>query len=98
MVTLPGQLFYSTQVPVCLGFLAKKQNYDIGCALEGGAWVVPHDADFTSTEVVGPEHSLVFLSMQLFNLLQALGTVPRMAIPTWLEAGGIVAANLGGSK
>ena len=71
---------------------------DIGCALEGGAWVVPHDADFTSTEVVGPEHSLVFLSMQLFNLLQALGTVPRMAIPTWLEAGGIVAANLGGSK
>lgn len=67
---------------------------DIGCALEGGAWVVPHDADFTATEFVGAEQALVFLSMQLFNLLQALGTVPRMAIPTWLAAGGIEPANL----
>jgi type I restriction enzyme M protein len=26
MVALPGQLFYSTQIPVCLWFLAKKKN------------------------------------------------------------------------
>jgi type I restriction enzyme M protein len=26
MVALPGQLFYSTQIPVCLRFLAKKKN------------------------------------------------------------------------
>ena len=25
---LPGQLFYSTQIPVCLGFLAKNKNAD----------------------------------------------------------------------
>jgi type I restriction enzyme M protein len=28
MVTLPGQLFYSTQIPVCLWFLAKNKNAD----------------------------------------------------------------------
>ena len=28
MVALPGQLFYSTQIPVCLWFLAKKKNAD----------------------------------------------------------------------
>ena len=26
MVALPGQLFYSTQIPVCLWFLAKKEH------------------------------------------------------------------------
>jgi type I restriction enzyme M protein len=26
MVAMPGQLFYSTQIPVCLWFLAKKKN------------------------------------------------------------------------
>jgi type I restriction enzyme M protein len=26
MVALPGQLFYSTQIPVCLWFLSKKKN------------------------------------------------------------------------
>ena len=26
MVALPGQLFYSTQIPVCLWFLAKSKN------------------------------------------------------------------------
>ena len=26
MVALPGQLFYSTQIPVCLWFLAKNKN------------------------------------------------------------------------
>ena len=26
--TLPGQLFYSTQIPVCLWFLAKNKNAD----------------------------------------------------------------------
>ncbi len=29
MVALPGQLFYSTQIPVCLWFLAKKRNADV---------------------------------------------------------------------
>jgi type I restriction enzyme M protein len=29
MVALPGQLFYSTQIPVCLWFLAKKKSADI---------------------------------------------------------------------
>lgn len=67
---------------------------DIGCALEGGTWVIPTDGDYESSVVVGAEHSLVFLSMQLFNLLQALGTVPRMAVPTWLEAGGVTASRL----
>jgi type I restriction enzyme M protein len=28
MVALPGQLFYSTQIPVCLWFLAKNKNAD----------------------------------------------------------------------
>ena len=28
MVALPGQLFYSTQIPVCLWFLAKHKNAD----------------------------------------------------------------------
>jgi type I restriction enzyme M protein len=28
MVALPGQLFYSTQIPVCLWFLAKNKNTD----------------------------------------------------------------------
>ena len=28
MVALPGQLFYSTQIPVCLWFLAKNKNVD----------------------------------------------------------------------
>jgi len=28
MVAFPGQLFYSTQIPVCLGFLAKNKNTD----------------------------------------------------------------------
>jgi type I restriction enzyme M protein len=28
MVALPGQLFYSTQIPVCLWFLAKSKNAD----------------------------------------------------------------------
>jgi len=28
MVALPGQLFYSTQIPVCLGFLAKNKAAD----------------------------------------------------------------------
>jgi type I restriction enzyme M protein len=28
MVALPGQLFYSTQIPVCLWFLAKNKNID----------------------------------------------------------------------
>jgi type I restriction enzyme M protein len=28
MVALPGQLFYSTQIPVCLWFLAKNKNFD----------------------------------------------------------------------
>ena len=26
MVALPGQLFYSTQIPACLGFLARNKN------------------------------------------------------------------------
>jgi len=26
MNALPGQLFYSTQIPVCLGFLAKSDH------------------------------------------------------------------------
>jgi type I restriction-modification system DNA methylase subunit len=26
MVALPGQLFYSMQIPVCLWFLAKREN------------------------------------------------------------------------
>ena len=62
---------------------------DIGCALEGGTWAIPTAGDCGAVEVVEAEQSLVFLTMQLFNLLQALGTVPRMAIPTWLEAGGV---------
>lgn len=28
VVTLPGQFFYSTQIPVCLWFLAKNKNAD----------------------------------------------------------------------
>ncbi len=28
MVALPGQFFYSTQIPVCLWFLAKNKNAD----------------------------------------------------------------------
>ena len=28
MVALPGQIFYSTQIPVCLWFLAKNKNAD----------------------------------------------------------------------
>ena len=28
MVALPGQLFYSTQIPVCLWFIAKNKNAD----------------------------------------------------------------------
>ena len=28
MVALPGQLFYSTQIPVCLWFLAKNKDAD----------------------------------------------------------------------
>ena len=28
MVALPGQLFHSTQIPVCLWFLAKNKNAD----------------------------------------------------------------------
>ncbi len=28
MVALPGQLFYSTQIPVCLWFLAKNKTAD----------------------------------------------------------------------
>jgi type I restriction enzyme M protein len=28
MVALPGQLFYSTQIPGCLWFLAKNKNAD----------------------------------------------------------------------
>ena len=72
----------------------KLGQLDIGCSLAGGAWVIPTAGDFSATEVVGREHSLVFLSMQLFNLLQALGTVPRMAIPTWLDAGGVAATKL----
>ena len=56
--------------------------------------MIPTDGDYESSVVVGAEHSLVFLSMQLFNLLQALGTVPRMAVPTWLEAGGVTASRL----
>jgi uncharacterized protein DUF6602 len=67
---------------------------DIGCALEGGTWVIPTDGDCETIEVVEAEHSLVFLSMQLFNLLQALGTVPRMAVPAWLEAGDVAASRL----
>jgi hypothetical protein len=65
---------------------------DIGCTLEGGAWVIPNTstgADWSSTEVVPAEHALLFLTTQLYNLLQALGTVPRIDIPTWLSAGGI---------
>ena len=30
MVALPGQLFYSTQIPACLWFLARKKNHDKG--------------------------------------------------------------------
>ena len=31
MVALPGQLFYSTQIPVCLWFLAKNKSADAKC-------------------------------------------------------------------
>ena len=31
MVALPGQLFYSTKIPVCLWFLAKNKNADAKC-------------------------------------------------------------------
>ena len=37
MVALPGQLFYSTQIPVCLWFLARDKNARIGTASATGA-------------------------------------------------------------
>lgn len=60
---------------------------DIGCSLEGGAWVIPERQDWTAVQVVQKSHALLFLTTQLYHLLQALGTVPRIDIPKWLEAG-----------
>ena len=31
MIALPGQLFYSTQIPACLWFLERSKNPDNGC-------------------------------------------------------------------
>ena len=31
MIALPGQLFYSTQIPACLWFLARNKNPGNGC-------------------------------------------------------------------
>jgi type I restriction-modification system DNA methylase subunit len=33
MVALPGQLFYSTQIPVCLWLLAKNKTADAKCGV-----------------------------------------------------------------
>jgi hypothetical protein len=63
---------------------------DVGCALDGGAWVIPETQDWTAVQVVGTDHALLFLSTQLYHLLQALGTVPRIDIPKWLAAGDVV--------
>jgi hypothetical protein len=73
----------------------KDGQLDIGCSLEGGTWVVGAGGNADEVDCADPDYSLVFLLMQLLNLLQALGTAPRMAIPTWLEAGGIKATRLG---
>ncbi len=36
MIALPGQLFYSTQIPVCLWFLARNKNSGGSCRNRGG--------------------------------------------------------------
>ena len=40
MVALPGQLFYSTQIPVCLWFLAKNKAADAKCGFRDNFGVV----------------------------------------------------------
>jgi len=66
-----------------MGTLNQSKMLNIGCALEGGSFLLKSDGTIDTSSA---EEALIFFFIKLFSLLQNLGTVPAMDIDLYSRA------------